>query len=410
MNGKRFLLLLIPFLLLGADQQLMTGKMSRHQAPATDVLYDRTQYGISNGVYMSVYKVFDKKKALLYTFSITHDRNKPLFFISSKHSDGTSKAITVKYEKAKCGLIYSNSGNMDTVFPAGRKYTYLISFTDTAREYPVLHKITTENGQEFTLDPLSKLRIRKHREAIQHLHANKDRSTTPLSDENQKKDLELFHARLYEEKDSFHSRNSYYSAAVGRMRSHIDKNVAEMLKGKKLSEESVRYWGEKKRGHPDGLGLYVTNGNYYDGNFKEGKFISGTVILKNEAYEYCGGFNAGKKNGIGWLRYKNGNFDLGVFRDDALMNGARLDNSTAGETFFGNYREGQRSGYGELRYQTGARYCGEFANGNLVRGYTKEVDPFGFTTYSRIDNGLKMPADSVSSENFFNALAKSKSN
>lgn len=398
-------MVLFAALFLGAEQELMTGKMSDGRT-AQDIFYDRTQYGISNGVFMSVYKVFDKKKTLMLTFSLTHDRNKALFFIATKQGAGESKAQTIRYNKNRCGLIFSDLGNLDTTFLLSKHFSYLISFTDASRDYPILHKIKTENGNNFTFDPLSKIRIRKHKDLVMTVLAKPtqgDAEEMP-DEEEEAKITKQFHGFLYQSRDSFQARNSYYTAAVGRMRNQIEKNISVLLKGKKANEETTRYIGARKKGNPEGIGLYISNGNYYDGNFREGRFISGTVILKNEAYEYCGGFIEGRKNGIGWLKYKNGNFDLGVFRDDALMNGASLDNRQNGETFFGNYQNGQRTGYGELRNASGGKYCGEFVNGRLVRGYAKETDPFGFTSYARIDGSRKIPTDSLTSENFFNSI------
>ncbi|MBL0310545.1 MAG: hypothetical protein IPP77_12990 [Bacteroidetes bacterium] len=401
-------ILLFSILSIGAEQNFLTGKISDGKSAPQEIYYDRTQYNIGSGILMSVYKVLDKNKKLLYTFSLTHDQGKRILFISEKNGDNTPKAQTVKYDPARAGLIFSDVGNMDTVFNLSKHYNYLISFTDTSRDYPILNKIKTEDGREVILDPLSKLRIRKHKELVKKIMPAQSASiieSVQLDEEGNQK-IEQFHALLKQSKDTFYAHNAYYSATVGRLRSQLETNISTLLKGRKVSEETTKYVGARKRGSPEGIGLFISNGNYYDGNFLEGRFISGTVILKNEAYEYCGGYNEGKKSGIGWLKYQNGNFDLGIFANDVLMNGASLDNNKNGEIFFGSYLEGQRTGYGELRIKNGSKYSGEFTNGRLTSGYTKEVDPFGFISYSRVDKGLKTPVDSTVTEKLFNTLLK----
>ena len=100
------------------------------------------------------------------------------------------------------------------------------------------------------------------------------------------------------------------------------------------------------------------------------------------------------------MKYKNGSYLLGTFANNELSNGIALQKSITGETYFGGYN-GKRTGYGELQNNTGGKYAGEFANDRLIKGYAKEVDQFGYYTYSLIERGIKTTIDSKTVEAFF---------
>jgi len=56
----------------------------------------------------------------------------------------------------------------------------------------------------------------------------------------------------------------------------------------------------------------------------------------------------------------------------------------------------------------GEMYYGEFVNGRLVKGYSKDVDPFGFFSYSKTEKGIKTPVEVQQGEEFFNPLLSTK--
>ncbi len=391
-------------------QDYLTGKLIGDNSAEQQIFYDRTQNFISKGVYQTLYKVFDKNKSLIYSVSYVHERIKPYILITIKQKGGILSVDTVKYDRAKSGLIFSDQGNLDTSFNLSQPYRYLLSFTDTSRDYPIAHKIKVPDGKAVIFDPVTKVRLRKHNELSRYILANDpDFKKRAIDREVQaKKEKEMFNAQLLRLRDSVYLRNSILAERVGKIKSQIENDIAVLFNTKKVNGDAMRYEGEKVKGFAEGNGLFMSNGNYYDGYFRDGKFVSGSVIIHYDAYEYCGDYSLDSLNGIGWLKYKNESYLVGIFREGALVDGVTFSISKSGEVYFGNIKNGQRTGYGELYNTKGEMYYGEFINGRLVKGYSKDVDPFGFFSYSKIEKGIKTPVEIQQGEEFFNPLLIAK--
>jgi hypothetical protein len=381
---KKFLFLLCILVSLNSQaQDYLSGKLVDKTGKEKEIFYDRTQNDITVGVYQTIYKVTDADKKPIYSVTLTHNRNKAVLFISIKPTNANPTARTVTYDKKESGLIFSDASTVDASFNLSNDYTHLFSFTDTMRNYPVLHKLKTTDGKEVHLDPLTKLRIRKHREEMKRIAA-----------------LDPFNEDLFNLRDSLYAKHFLYTEQTSQLRKQIETSISTLMKDKQVEQDVKRYAGEKRSGKPNGNGLQVINGNIYSGKFEDGKFITGNVVLQNNGDEYCGQFKDNGKSGIGWLKYKNDSYLLGVFANNELSTGIALQKSKSGETYFGGYN-GKRTGYGELQNNTGGKYAGEFSNDRLVKGYAKEVDQFGYYTYSVIERGVKTTIDAKTVEAFF---------
>lgn len=408
---KLFLLFFLPILYFSLSaQDFLTGKLSGANASEQQIFYDRTQNVLGKNIFQSVYKIFDKNKALLYSVHITHDRSKSFFFLSLKAAGAPSVANTIRYERSKSGLIFSDLGNLDTSFNLSKSYGYLMSFTDTAREYPVLHKIKTQDRKDILLDPVTKLRLRKHNELVRIIRKNDPlfREQNAEKEIPKKKDKEIFNAQLLAQRDSLYARSNLLHDKIQKMRSKIESDIAVLFKVKHVYDDAMRYEGDKHKGEAEGTGLFMSNGNYYDGYFRDGKFVSGDVIIHYEAFEYCGEYSFDSLNGSGLLKYKNDSYLLGWFKEGVLYEGVMLSIGKAGDVYFGVCKNSERTGYGELYNTKGEMYYGQFLKGTLVKGYAKDIDPFGFFIYSRMENGIKIPLDTKEGEEFFNSVVSSK--
>jgi len=378
-----FLFALQSLLLTVQAQDFFTGKLTDKQG-TKEIFYDRTQNDITGNVFQTVYKITDSQKKPLYTVSLTHDRVKGSFLISIKGSSGDPTGSRFTYDRAKCGLIISNLGGFDTIFASN--YDYLFSFTDTLRTYPVIHQLKTYDRKNLFLDPLTKLRIKKHIEAIRKL---KDVPEQPIT----------FNGQLFKLRDSLYAKHYLLTEKVNDIRKQIEEDVSTLMRDNKVEKDIKRYVGEKRSGNPHGKGLLVLNANVYDGIFVNGKFANGKVVLLNDTSEYCGESSGGEKSGTGWLKFKNGSYLLGRFEGNNFTGGVSLQ-KTGNEIYFGSYN-GKRNGYGELQNTAGGKYAGEFRDDRLVKGYAKEVDPFGYYSYSQIQNGKKIPVEAETAEEFF---------
>jgi hypothetical protein len=187
------------------------------------------------------------------------------------------------------------------------------------------------------------------------------------------------------------------------MKASVESDFAMYMKESRVYNETDRYGGQERNGHADGKGVMVVEGNIYDGTFAAGKFISGESVLKTKGSVYYGESTNDTMNGMGWLKNSNGSFLLGQFKDGKLVEGISLSKDN-NEVFFGNFKNNHRTGYGELRNSRGDSFYGEFLNGRLVKGYSKEVDQFGYSTYSRIQKGTKASVPAQLAEIFFDKI------
>ena len=423
---KKLLLLISLFIACNTmfAQDYFSGKLIDDKSGTSNIFYDRTQLLVSNTVHQTLYKVFDINTKGLYTIFITHDQEKATLSISVSVEGSDTKGKTITYDRQKCGLIFSSTGDIDTVFQGGKDYLYLLSFTDTSRDYPVLHKIKTSDQKEIDLDPLTKLRVKKHNELVRKFYpqiqlevqSKDEKIVQSKASDIQKseqiiKESSLFYSilndtfnhKLFMLRDSLYASNSEFIDAITKMRAEVEYDLSMYMKDAHVYSDEERYGGQERNGEPQGKGVLVSNGNIYDGNFINGNFINGKAVLKTKTSVYYGESNTDSMNGKGWLKYTNGGFLLGNFKNNKLYNGISLSKEN-GEVFFGSFSNSQRTGYGELRNSHGDSYYGEFLNGRLIKGYSKEVDQFGYSTYSRIENGIKATVPATLAEAFFDKI------
>jgi|ERR1043165_464527 hypothetical protein len=391
LRASVFLLFLIAGKILSA-QDYLSGKLTDKTA-SKEILYDRTQNDISFNIFQTIYKVTDLQKKNLFTVTLTNNRSSGNITVGIRTGKSETTGKTISYSRTEDGLILSDRGNLDTAFNLSVGYNYLVSFVDTQRTYPVLHKLKTADNKNLLLDPLSKIRLKKNVEVVVRILANLHRN--------------LFNEELITLRDSLYKRQLRYNEAIETIRKKIEEDIKTLLKNKRINADEKRYVGEKRFGGPHGKGLLVLNGNIYDGLFKEAKFVSGNALFHIGDNEYCGEYAKELKNGTGSLKYDNGSYTVGIFVDDVLREGVSLQKEKNGEVYFGGYN-GKRNGYGELQNANGGKYAGVFANGRLIKGYAKEVDPFGYYTYSRIENGIKSAIDAKAAEDFFGLALSSE--
>lgn len=369
-----------------AGQDYFSGKMMDARGAKKEIFYDRTLNDISFSIFQTVYKVTDAAKRPIFTITLSHDRTKGIVLLSIKPQNSTPYGRALSYDKTYCGLIFNDHNTLDTAFNINDDYEQLLSFTDTGRTYPILHKLNTKNNIGLILDPLSKLRIRQHNKIVDAL---------PYLD-----DEASFNSELTAMRNALYIRKTLLHDSVDAIHSLIDDNVAQYMKDRKVEKDKKRYEGAKRFGAAYGAGMLAVNENIYDGEFKDGKFASGNVFLKNDRYEYCGQFKNDTFNGLGWIKYANGSYLLGHFANGTLVDGIALQKEKDGEIYFGGYT-GTRQGFGEFQNAAGGKYTGQFAFGRLVKGYAKEIDPFGYYTYSTFDAGTKTAIDPKTAEEFF---------
>lgn len=402
------LLLVILSTQLNAAEYLK-GKMVDWNKTETEIFYDRTQVTISAVVFQSVYKVFDAGKKLQSTVTITHDRSKEMMFVSIKPEGTAAKGYAIRYDSEVSGLIFSDISNVDTGYNLMQAYRYVVSFADANRDYPIVHKIRTDKGQDILMDPVSRIRLKMHRDMVKNIPAANIEAVTHEPTFNTFYNLtqnDALSAELLKMRNGLYALNQVYTDSVSRWYKAMQVQVDVRVTDKKVKQDERNYFGEMAKGKANGPGLLIEKGNIYQGVFVMGSFISGLAVIKTDNFKYEGQYANNAYTGMGWLSQSNGSYLLGIFKNSVIETGIALSKSETGETYFGSFKNNQRNGYGELRNNNNL-YFGEFVEGKLVRGYTKEVDQFGYATYSRIEGGKKAPADLKMAEDFFNSVVAS---
>ncbi|HLP21257.1 MAG TPA: hypothetical protein VK174_13185, partial [Chitinophagales bacterium] len=371
MKGSFTFLFLLLFQCWLCAQDYLQGSLKVDAATPQPILYDRTQPAPAKGIYKSVYKVLNESKDLLYQLTLVHDKPRAFLTLTVKPVSANPRTMTFKYDTKETGLIMCDTNNLDTMFTMAKKCLFLVSFTDTLREYPVLHKINASDKIEILLDPLTALRIKKHNELFRTVIL-KDAAVRKRFNELQRKsDDENTSLKDYllPLRESILARSQTMVDSMLLIRAQLMQDSADAFTDKKSATAEVKYKGERKKGEPEGEGLMAKNGNIYKGLFRSGQFISGVQLVRTTEFEYCGGFSNLDLQGAGYLQYADSGYQVGSFVHGKLLTGISSRKEKSGEFYFGEIQNKQQTGYGEMMTKASDRYCGVFNNGRLVKGF-----------------------------------------
>lgn len=163
----------------------------------------------------------------------------------------------------------------------------------------------------------------------------------------------------------------------------------ELLDGKgkiidiKDDGSKIVYEGDIKNMKKQGKGTEKTKNNNYEGDFSDDlKHGKGKIIFINEGEYYEGDFNQGKMTGNGFIKFKDKSFYDGEFLD-GNMHGKGTFTWPDGTMYEGQYANNLREGYGEYRWKNGKIFQGMFKEGKqhgkgvyIKDGQRKEVEYF----------------------------------
>lgn len=379
MKGSFTFLFLLVFQCWLCAQDYLKGSLQIDAATPQPILYDRTQLAAQKGSFKSVYKVLNNRKDLLYQLTLAHDKPRAFLTITVKPVSANPRTLTFKYNPKEVGLIMCDTNNLDTMFTMAKRCMFLISFTDTLREYPVLHKIKASDKIEIMLDPLTALRIKKHNELFRTV-VLKDAALRKRFNELQRKaDDENTSLKDYllPLRDSILQQSTALLDSLLLLRAELMQDSINAFSDKKNATTDMKYKGERKKGEPDGQGLMAKDGNIYKGQFRAGQFIAGVQLIRTAGFEYCGQFANLDWHGTGYLLYADSSYQAGTFVHGKLTDGFSNRKEKTGEFYYGEIKNKQPAGYGEMITKAGDRYCGVFANGRLVKGFVKQASRTG---------------------------------
>ncbi len=116
-----------------------------------------------------------------------------------------------------------------------------------------------------------------------------------------------------------------------------------------------------------GYGLLKgSNGDFYEGFFKNGKFDGYGVYCWANGSTYAGEFKDGMRNGDAYNYYTDGTFGGVVYSNDKFTSGYDVITYTDGSQYIGNVKNGLFDGYGKLKFANGDAYQGSFVNGEYA--------------------------------------------
>lgn len=178
------------------------------------------------------------------------------------------------------------------------------------------------------------------------------------------------------------------------------QNDSEDLTSGHLITKDSYYKGTMKNMKYEGKGILIySNGNTYNGSFKNGVFHGkGDFDSINDRKRYSGNWDSGQcsgrgivfapdgsickanfsngiKSGSGCINYKDGSSYTGKFKQDQF-NGIGKFTWSDGRVYEGHWKDGKIHGRGKLSFPDGRTYEGEFAN-DLKEGFGTYVWPDG---------------------------------
>ena len=118
-----------------------------------------------------------------------------------------------------------------------------------------------------------------------------------------------------------------------------------------------------------------SNGNKYEGDWKNGMFNGQGVSKFISGNDYVGEFKDGKRNGKGIYTWVNGEKYVGEYKD-GKPSGQGTHTWENGQRYSGEHKNGNSDGLGVFTYADGKEYLGEFREGR-PNGNGKTIYPDG---------------------------------
>jgi len=134
-----------------------------------------------------------------------------------------------------------------------------------------------------------------------------------------------------------------------------------------------KYDGEWKNDKRNGKGIYThASGNIYEGEFKDNKRNGKGTFTYPNGEKYVGEFKDNKKHGHGTYTWADGEKYIGEHKNNTRSGlGIYIygtNSQWAGDQYVGEYSDGNYSGLGTYTYASGAKDFGNWKN-NKLNGY-----------------------------------------
>ena len=147
----------------------------------------------------------------------------------------------------------------------------------------------------------------------------------------------------------------------------LDENNELPLKGGLYTSIGDFYIGEFVNGKKEGYGTIIySNGTKYEGIFKNDKHDGFGRLSQTDGEMFVGEWKEGKINGNGMRQHSNGDRYIGNYINN-IRNGKGHYIFSNGDSYDGNWINGCANGFGKFIFKNGNSYEGNFKN-NIIYG------------------------------------------
>ena len=147
----------------------------------------------------------------------------------------------------------------------------------------------------------------------------------------------------------------------------LDENNELPLKGGLYTSIGDFYIGEFVNGKKEGYGTIIySNGTKYEGIFKNDKHDGFGRLSQTDGEMFVGEWKEGKINGNGMRQHSNGDRYIGNYINN-IRNGKGHYIFANGDSYDGNWINGCANGFGKFIFKNGNSYEGNFKN-NIIYG------------------------------------------
>jgi hypothetical protein len=166
-------------------------------------------------------------------------------------------------------------------------------------------------------------------------------------------------------------------------------------KGRTINTDGDQYEGEFKDGNFHGIGYLKTSrnteytgefangllvkgqvklsdGSVYEGTMVDGKYDGYGIMRYNDTSYYEGEYKAGRKHGFGSYRWPSGDTYEGQYENGVESGKGKYVFASDARVYQGNFVNGKFHGHGVMTWENGYRYDGEFINGER-QGHAEKV-------------------------------------
>ena len=200
---------------------------------------------------------------------------------------------------------------------------------------------------------INNMKLKKDNNIIIHEKKYRDMLETILTEQKYENYIEEIKIKYFENKDFF----------IGIM----DKNNKYPLKGIFFSHHGDYYNGEFSEGKKEGKGSIIyKNGTSYEGTFKNDRHDGYGSLTQLDGEIFKGEWKNGKINGSGIRLHSNGDKYIGSYVNN-IRNGQGHYIFINGDSYNGNWVNGKANGIGTFQFRNGNVYEGEFKD-NIILG------------------------------------------